>query len=121
LSRATAFIERMGEDAYLYRRTLGGRVAVTNWPNVSFGVQIPIKIFIDEILTREDDSMRGGRITLKRMKAFTKRSDNVRYRDMIVYPIAGLSRGFSVESVTTSEYLYGMAQFDRVILVRYAG
>lgn len=107
----------MGEVATHYNRTLnlGARDAETQWPPVSWGAGTEIKIFVDEILTREDDSMRGGRITLKRMKAFTKRADGVTYRDRIDYH----GQAFYVESVTTSEYLYGTAQFDRVILVRF--
>ena len=119
MSRATAFIERMGEDARLHRRVLGARDAVTGWPAESWsGAGTAIKIFVDEILTREDDSFRGGRITLKRMKAFVKQSDGVSYRDQIVFPLGTVS--FLVESVTTLEYLYGNAQFNRVILVRFA-
>jgi hypothetical protein len=108
----------MGEDATHYNRTLGARNAVTQWPAVSWGVGTTIKIFIDEVLTREDDSFRGGRITLKRMKVFVKRSDGVVYRDRIDYPAAA-PVSFLVESVTTVEYLYGNAQYDRVILVRF--
>lgn len=117
MSRASAFIERMGETALLYNRTLtiGARDAVTGWPPEVWDTPPEeIKIFVDEILTREDDSMRGGRITLKRMKAFVQRSAFVGYRDLIVYH----GEAFYVESVTTVEYLYGAAQFDRIILVR---
>ena len=114
MSRAASFIERMGETALHYNRILGVRDPVTEWPRKSWGAPNEIKIFVDEILTREDDSMRGGRITLKRMKAFTRRSDAVGYRDLIVYH----GEAFYVESVPTPEYLYGTGQFDRVILVR---
>jgi len=106
----------MGETATHYNRALGARAAAsTNWPAESWGAGTEIKIFVDEILTREDDSLRGGRITLKRMKAFCKREDGVSYRDRIDYHF----ESFHVESVTTVEWLYGAAQFDRVILVRF--
>lgn len=116
-ARASSFIERMGETATHYNRTWGVRdVGFTEWPLEDWGAPLEIKIFVDEILTREDDSMHGGRITLKRMKAFTQRSDGVTYRDRINYH----GEAFYVESVTTVEYLYGTAQFDRVILVQFA-
>lgn len=105
----------MGEVATHFNRTWGARDPVTQWPLESWGAGHEIKIFVDEILTREDDSMRGGRITLKRMKVFCKRSDGVSYRDRIHYHF----EAFLVESVTTVEWLYGAAQYDRVILVRY--
>lgn len=117
MSRAAAFIERMGETALLYKRTLGVRAAAsTNWPRESWGVGAEIKIFVDEVLTREDDSMRGGRITLKRFKAFVQHSDGVVYRDRVDYH----GESFLVESVKTAEYLYGSAQFDRIVLVEFA-
>ena len=118
MSRASAFIDRMGENAILYNRTLGAPDPITGWPSETWGVGVPIKIFVDEILTREDDSFRGGRITLKRMKAFSKVEDGVNYRDQVLYPTFAL-QAFFVESVTTIEYLYGAAQFRRVILVRF--
>ena len=117
MSRASAFIDRMGETALHWSRTLGGvRDPVTGWPPESFiGPGTEIKIYVDEILTREDDSMAGGRITLKRMKVFCIPTDGVAYRDQIIYG----GEAFLVESVTTIEYLYGTAQFTRVILVRF--
>ncbi len=108
----------MGEDARHWNRSLGARDAITGWPAVTLvGPGTAIKIFVDEVLTREDDSFRGGRISLKRVKAFTKRSDGVTYRDIIHYPTTNPEE-FHVESVTTIEYLYDAAQYDRVIMVK---
>ena len=107
----------MGEVATHYTRILniGARDAATQWPPRSWGAGTEIKIFVDEILTREDDSMRGGRITLKRMKAFVQKNDGVNYRDRIDYH----GEAFYVESATTVEYLYGTDQYERIILVRF--
>jgi len=107
----------MGETATHYTRilNLAARDPATLWPPRSWGAGKEIKIFVDEILTREDESMRGGRITLKRMKAFVQQSEGVNYRDRIDYH----GEAFYVESATTVEYLYGAGQFERIILVRF--
>ena len=125
MSRARSLINRMGEDADLYNRALGARVDivgddVTNQPLVTWSDAIEIKIFVDEVQTREVDSVAAGRVTEKRMKAFCGSCDiygdtfTISHMDRVTYH----GEDFEVESTETPEYLYGNLQYRRVILVR---
>lgn len=117
MSRISSFITRMGEDATLSTRTVSvlpaDRDAVTKWPKVTWA-ESDVKMFVDEVQTREVDSMAGGRITEKRMKGFVGCSATISHMDQITYH----GEVFEVESTETPEYLYGNLQYQRVILVR---
>ena len=69
---------------------------------------------MDETQTREVDSVKGGRVTEKRMKAFARCGVTISHMDRITYH----DEIFEVESTTTPEYLYGNTQYQEVILVR---
>ena len=114
MSRASAFIARMGEDATLHTRALSARTAPTQWPDEETWADSDINIFVDEIITREIDTLDAGRITEKRMRAFVRCGVTISHMDRITYH----GELFEVESVTTPEYLYGNTQYQRVNLVR---
>lgn len=125
MSHASSLINRRGEDAELYNRTVStafvDRDAVTRWAEVTWSSAVDVKIFVDEVQTREVDSLDGGRVTEKRMKAFLPRCDvtgatvlTVEHMDQIIYQ----GETFEIESTPTPEYLYDALQYWRVNLVR---
>ena len=112
----SSFIARMGETCTVHTRTLAGvRDSPTEWPVPETWTDTEdVSIFVDEVQTREVDSMHAGRITEKRMKAFVGCSVAISHMDRVTYH----SEIFEVEAVTTPEYLYGNLQYQRINLVR---
>lgn len=104
----------MGETCTVHTRAFTGRTSPTEWPDEETWTDTTgVRIFVDEITTREVDTLGAGRITEKRMRAFVGASVTVNHMDRITYH----GDTFEVESVETPEYLYGNLQYQKLNLV----
>ena len=112
MATINAFISGLGEDATLHTRSEGGRDAVTQWPAIVW-TDSSIKIFVNEIQTREVDSVAAGRITEKVLRAFVRGDQDIAHLDRVTYH----SELYEVESVETVNYLLGDAVFKKINLV----
>ena len=126
MGMGVAYINALGENAILYRRELGARNAVTNWPATTWVADgdffcedydcgdfdcTCIKIFVDEITTREVDTS-GGRVTEKRMRA---------YVPVVVAPMDHIdyhTEMFQVEADITSEYHLAAIDYYKAMLLK---
>lgn len=115
MSRVSSLVARMGDTCTLHTRlATAARTAPTNWPDEETWTDSTIKIFVDEITTRERDTEDAGRITEKRMKAFVEGDVTVSHMDRITHQ----GELFEVESVPTIKYKRDVAQYVKINLVR---
>ena len=71
MSRAASFINRVGESATLYTRSLGARDPTTGWPAVSWSSS-SIKVMTKFLSSREVDTPAGRVTEERRMFYFTE-------------------------------------------------
>jgi len=120
------FINSLGETGYIQTRTLGARNPVTNQPAVTFSAFSPddfdcddfdcstkIKVFIDDIQTRET-TQAAGRATEKILRGYVGGNITVNHLDLFSYH----DEVYEVSSTPTIEYLLGEAVYKKIELVR---
>lgn len=112
MASVNAFISGLGEDATLHTRSEGLRNATTQWPTITW-TDSSIKIFVNEIQTREVDSLDAGRVTEKVLRAFVRGDQDIHHLDRITYH----SELYEVESEPTVTRLLGDAVFKKINLV----
>ena len=112
MATINAFISGMGETATLHTRVEGGRDPVTQWPALTW-TDSTIKIFVNEIQTREVDSVDAGRITEKVLRAFIRGDQDIAHLDKVTYH----GELYEVESEPTVSQLLGDAVFKKFNLV----
>ena len=120
------FINSLGETGYIQARTLGARNPITNQPAVTYSAFNPddfdcddfdcstkIKVFIDDIQTREIMTD-AGRVTEKLLRAYLPGTTTINHLDQVTYH----DETYEVTSVPTIEYLGGQPVYKKIELTR---